>query len=195
MILVLASASPRRKELLEQIGAKPWIEVSDIEEVSEYSDPVSIAQDLAYKKVMDIRKNVKEDIALIGADTIVSVSGMILGKPKTEDDAEIYLELLQGREHSVYTGVCLLVRFEGEEEIINFVEETKVQVAPMSKQQILDYIATKEPMDKAGAYGIQGIFAKHIVEIRGDYNNVVGLPVGRIYREFLKQGIDICSIS
>ena len=136
----------------------------------------------------------KEDAVVIGADTIVCVRQsadsnqleqgqeeefFVLGKPKDEADAARMLHLLSGRVHQVFTGVTILSK-EGKK---TFYECTDVQVAKLSDQEIADYIATKDPMDKAGAYGIQGIFARHITGIEGDYNNVVGLPVASVYHE------------
>lgn len=136
----------------------------------------------------------KEDAVVIGADTIVCVRQsadsnqleqgqeekfFVLGKPKDEADAARMLHLLSGRVHQVFTGVTILSK-EGKK---TFYECTDVHVAKLSDQEIADYIATKDPMDKAGAYGIQGIFARHITGIEGDYNNVVGLPVASVYHE------------
>ena len=122
-----------------------------------------------------------QDCLIIGSDTIVAVDGQILGKPKDAEDAKRMLRMLQGRAHEVYTGVTVLRG--GTEERRTFHEETKVLFFPMTEEDIETYVATNDPLDKAGAYGIQGFCARYIQGIEGDYNNVVGLPVGRLYQE------------
>ena len=184
--IVLASASPRRKELLEQIGLPFTIEVSGIEEVITKTVPQEVVMELSAQKAVDVKKKLQEDAVVIGADTIVVYDnengGSILGKPKSEEEAFEMLNRLQGNVHQVYTGVTLCYG----EEVMSFYECTKVYVYEMSKEQIWNYIKTGEPMDKAGAYGIQGKFAAFVKGMEGDYNNVVGLPVGRVYQELCK---------
>lgn len=126
---------------------------------------------------------------IIGADTVVAASGRILGKPKDAGDAVRMLKMLQGKEHEVLTGVTLILKKSGQE--ICFAEATKVHVYPMTEEQIRSYVESGEPMDKAGSYGIQGRFAAYVSGIEGDYNTVVGLPVGRLYQEALAAGIDL----
>ena len=186
--IILASQSPRRRELLTQIGLKFEVIPSTVEEVITSINPVEVVQELAQQKARDVanvaaKETPKESLLVIGADTIVVYEGKILGKPEDKEDAVRMLAMLQGKEHSVYTGVALLT---GEQEII-FAEETRVQMCPMTPEEILWYINTGEPMDKAGAYGIQGLCARFVRQIQGDYNNVVGLPVGRIYQELKKE--------
>ena len=195
--IILASASPRRKELLCQMGLKFEVMPSHCEEVITRKIPWEIvmelssqkARELVYKAAMDSIAGEKsgdgegQDILVIGADTIVAYKNEILGKPKDKADAVRMLKLLEGKQHSVYTGVSMVYLKEGIAQTRTFVEETKVYVAPMTDEQIESYVATGEPMDKAGAYAIQGLFAEYIVKIEGDYNNVVGLPIGRIMRE------------
>ena len=118
---------------------------------------------------------------IIGADTVVACDGKILGKPETKEDAVGMLRLLQGRSHEVYTGVCLIHGRTGARK--SFFEETKVVFCPMTEEEITEYVNTKDCMDKAGSYGIQGFCARYIKGIEGDYNNVVGLPVCRLYQE------------
>ena len=185
MKIILASASPRRKELLQQIGWDFQIQVSDVEEKITKKIPHEIVEELSYQKAIHVRgqiSNQEEDIWIIGADTIVACGEHILGKPKNKEDAEEMLRILQSASHYVYTGVTLCY---GKDETHSFYEATKVSFYPMSDKEIEEYIATGEPMDKAGAYGIQGFGAKYIRKIEGDYNNVVGLPVGRLYQEIL----------
>ena len=127
-----------------------------------------------------------EGVVIIGADTVVSKDGEIMGKPADEEDAFNMLKKLQGDKHMVSTGVALIVIKNGTKEMISFAEDTDVNMYEMSEEEINDYIATKEPMDKAGSYGIQGLGAKFISGISGDYNNVVGLPIGSIYQALRK---------
>lgn len=185
----MASASPRRKELLEQIGLAFRIVVSDVEEKITKTSPAEIVEELSYQKAQAVFHSLpEEEILVIGADTIVACENRILGKPATEADAIKMLETLQGQEHEVYTGVTLLYRSKkagegGDVSCKSFHEATKVEFFPMTEQEIQEYVSTKDPMDKAGAYGIQGFCARYIRGIEGDYNNVVGLPVGRLYQE------------
>lgn len=187
--VVLASASPRRKELLEQVGIHFDIIVSDVEEVITKTHPDEVVCELSQQKAEAVfgKLERKDNVLVIGADTVVSIDGKILGKPKNSADAEKMLRLLAGREHSVYTGVTL--RSDGVQH--TFAEETKVNVYSMSDRDISRYIATKEPFDKAGAYGIQGLFAAYVQGIIGDYNNVVGLPIGRICEELRRMQYEV----
>ncbi len=197
--IILASASPRRRELLKQMGLEFEVIPSKVDEVITRKIPWEIvmelssqkARDLVYKAAMDSLSDTSaedkdaegRDILVIGADTVVAYGDRVLGKPKDKADAVEMLTLLAGKCHSVYTGVSLVYLKEGIAQTRTFVEETKVYVAPMTTEQIEAYVATGESMDKAGAYAIQGRFAEFVVKIDGDYNNVVGLPVGRIMRE------------
>ena len=188
--IILASASPRRKELLEQIGVDFEIEVSDKETAIKERDPVEECRTQAYNKAVDIVEKSKlkysdKDFVVISADTIVAIEGKILGKPKDKSDARQMLETLSGRKHRVYTAVFVYNSLKDSYE--SFVEDTPVEVASLSSEEIEDYLEKKEPYDKAGAYAIQGYFSRYIVGIEGDYYNVMGLPVGRLYREYLKE--------
>ena len=189
--IILASASPRRKELLKQIGLSFVIEVAKGEEVIHSEEPGQIVMDLSGQKAAEVAdRHKKEEVTVIGADTIVVQDGHILGKPKDEEEAYAMLSALSGRDHAVYTGVtCILQKKKGEDvsrETRSFYECTRVTFYEMTGKEIRDYIASREPMDKAGAYGIQGIGAKFIKKIDGDYNTVVGLPLARVYQELLK---------
>lgn len=197
--IVLASASPRRKELLEQIGIEFEIAVSKGEEKYKSTVPEEIVKELALGKaenvaadLVDARRDLvdaRRDLVIIGADTIVVQDGEILGKPEDEEHAFRMLQSLRGREHQVYTGVALLEYTEdGTKRVVSHAEETKVFVHAMEDEEIRRYISTGEPMDKAGAYGIQGRFAAYIDRIEGDYYNVVGLPVAYLYQQ-LKQNL------
>lgn len=177
--IILASASPRRRELMHQVGFDPEIIPSTVEEVITGTRPDEVVTELSRQKAQDVAQQFAGQKALvIGADTVVAVDGQILGKPKDSEDAVRMVMLLQGRSHQVYTGVTLV--FTDGRPTVTFAEETEVHVWPMTQEQARAYAATGEPMDKAGAYGIQGAFAAYIRGISGDYNNVVGLPVGRI---------------
>lgn len=194
--VILASNSPRRKELLAGMGVEFEAIPSQKEEVMTKDNPSEVVLELSQQKAEDVATMVEGQSIIIGADTVVAIDGMILGKPKDEDDAIRMVGLLQGRSHSVYTGVSIIIK-EGKsgndnrQRLIQFAEETKVYVYPMSKEEICNYVATKEPMDKAGAYGIQGKFATFIKGLEGDYYNVVGFPVGRIYQTLKQEGIQI----
>lgn len=202
--IILASASPRRKELLEQIGLTFDICPAKGEEVITKTIPAEVVKELASQKAREVAAMVKtyeekheelvtpQDIMVIGADTIVAYNDQILGKPKDEEDAHRMLSMLSGNTHSVYTGVSIiLLGASGKAGELNFYEKTDVMMRQMEAEEIRRYIATGEPMDKAGAYGIQGKCAIFIDKINGDYNNVVGLPIAAIYRELKKLGIDI----
>lgn len=207
--IILASASPRRKELLEQIGLDFEIIPAKGEEVITQTSPDAIVMELSRQKAREVAVMVRDyaethreimtpqDMLVIGADTVVAAknetgSMQILGKPKDEEDAYRMLSMLSGKVHSVYTGVTLVfLDKSGKAGEHCFYEKTDVHMRNMSNLEIKRYIATGEPMDKAGAYGIQGKCAIYIEKIDGDYNNVVGLPISAIYYELQKLGIDI----
>ena len=187
--IILASASPRRQELLTQIGLPFEVCPSEWEEVTDKELPEEVVQELSYHKAMEVyERNVTEEgTVVIGADTIVACGGQILGKPGTRERAEEMLGKLQGGTHQVYTGGAFVWKEKGRTETAGFYECTDVRVYPMTEEEIRCYVETGEPMDKAGAYGIQGGFAAFIQGICGDYNNVVGLPVSRVYQELKKR--------
>lgn len=202
--MILASASPRRKELLEQIGAEFVICPAKGEEVITETDPLAVVMELSRQKAEEVAYGVliyneqhadlatPQDILVIGADTVVAYENQILGKPKDEEDARRMLTMLSGKTHSVYTGVTFVfIDKEGRTGEHCFFEKTDVCMYPLKEEEIDRYIQSGDPMDKAGSYGIQGRFAIHIKEIRGDYNNVVGLPVARLYQELQKLGVSI----
>ena len=202
--MILASASPRRKELLEQIGAEFVICPAKGEEVITETDPSAVVMELSRQKAEEVAYGVliyneqhadlttPQDILVIGADTVVAYENQILGKPKDEEDARRMLTMLSGKTHSVYTGVTFVfIDKEGRTGEHCFFEKTDVCMYPLKEEEIDRYIQSGDPMDKAGSYGIQGRFAIHIKEIRGDYNNVVGFPVARLYQELQKLGVSI----
>lgn len=197
--LILASASPRRKELLARIGLSFEILPARGEENPRSAIPGEMVRELSAGKALEIyetlKEQEKEEAVIIGADTLVAFENRVMGKPFDEKAAFDMLFLLQGKTHQVYTGVTLIYTPRGETACkrLTFVEKTDVTMYPMTEQEILAYIVTGEPMDKAGAYGIQGRCAAYVREICGDYNNVVGLPVGRLYQE-LKRIVNIQEI-
>lgn len=188
--IILASASPRRKELLEKAGIEFEIRPSGGEEIITSEDPEETVKQLAMQKARSVAGEEKSGTILIGADTVVAYQGKILGKPKNSEDAVKMLTVLQGATHQVFTGVAILVRKRGGWETISFSERTDVTFYPVSETEIRAYVETKDPLDKAGSYGIQGPFGVYVKEIRGDYQNVVGLPVPRILFEMKKMGLD-----
>ena len=223
--IILASASPRRRELLTQIGLDFEVVVSETEEKITSTEPAKVVEELSAQKAeavweklcsmtasqgsvtnaerLDEGSGVSRtdegsevfepeqtsgettmtDTLVLGADTVVACDGKILGKPADTEAAAAMLTMLQGRGHEVYTGVTILYEQNGEMKTLTFHEKTIVHFYPMTDAQIREYVATGDPMDEAGAYGIQGLCARYISGIAGDYNNVVGLPVGRVYQE------------
>ncbi len=194
MDIILASGSPRRKELLERMNVKFKVHVSNVEEVITSTEPDRVVQELSGIKARAVYEECKasegdSDYLVIGADTVVACDGEIIGKPKDIRDAARMLNMLSGRAHEVYTGVTIIMRQEGLRTEFSFAECSRVYVCPLTDQEIVEYIASGEPADKAGAYAIQGLFAPYIEKIEGDYYNIVGFPVSRIYQELKKRGI------
>ncbi|PSL43972.1 septum formation protein [Salsuginibacillus halophilus] len=183
--LILASASPRRKELLEQVGYEFRIEPTDADETL----PVNMTLEdgvieLAARKAKTLTPQPGE--VILAADTLVTQGGLALGKPKNNDEAFEMLRRLSGTTHEVITGVALF-HADGME---RFYEKTIVSFNELDETLIARYIASKEPVDKAGAYGIQGLGAVLVKQITGDYNNVVGLPISLVYHKLKSYGID-----
>jgi len=191
--IILASQSPRRKEILEQIGIEFECFPSDVEEKTNADNPSDAAKCLAIIKARDIAEKRSEEI-ILAADTIVEYNNIILGKPKDKHDAANMLNLLSGNKHTVHTGVCIIVprkyrdkaAINGITSEISFVCHTDVYMNDITKEEIAAYIDSGEPMDKAGSYGIQGKAAAFIQKIDGDYFNVVGLPVSEVYKVLKK---------
>lgn len=180
--IILASASPRRKEILELADLKFDIMPSNAQEITTKTAPNEVVMELASIKAKDIYKKSEKQSMIVGADTVVAYQGQILGKPTDEADAKRMLTMLSGQTHEVYTGVCVIE--DGKTK--TFYEETKVTFYEISDEQIDYYIKTGEPMDKAGSYGIQGKAAVFIKGIEGDYYNVVGFPIARFLQEITK---------
>jgi septum formation protein len=184
MRIVLASASPRRQELLRNAGIDFVVQPANIRELRIAGETATdFAERMAREKAQAVRKSRSEEW-ILAADTIVVVADEVLGKPADENDASRMLRLLSGREHQVITGVCLLG--SDLEDVRS--ESTAVHFSPMTDAEIRDYMATGEPMDKAGAYAIQGIASRWISKIEGDYSNVVGLPIDLVWRMLREHG-------
>ncbi len=194
-MLVLASASPRRQELLRNAGISFAVQAADVDETPLANEKAEqCARRLAQEKALAVSRQRPQD-RVVGADTIVVVDGAILGKPRDAADAVRMLRLLSGRTHEVITGVCLIEAVDsgqlqvgsGSHEMRVGAETTRVTMSEISDTEIQAYVASGEPMDKAGAYAIQGMASRWIPRIEGDYNNVVGLPVAMVY-EMLRRG-------
>lgn len=183
MRVILASASPRRRELLTQLGWKFEVIVSDVEEKITKTLPQEVVEELSYIKAKDVFDRTEGDVMVIGSDTVVAYENRILGKPRSVEDAKETLSRLSGNVHFVFTGVTLFLR-KGDTEICKtFHEATKVEFYPMTGEEIDWYVASGECDDKAGSYAIQGLGGRFVKSIEGDYNNVVGLPIARLYHE------------
>ncbi len=185
--LILASSSPRRKELLESLHLTFEVSSSNVDESfqSEWP-PEEIVMELARRKAQYVAKQ-HPSAYVIGSDTIVVADGQVLGKPKTEQEAVAMLESLSGRTHAVYTGVTII----SPTEYTHFFEKTDVEFWELTADEILSYVDTKEPLDKAGAYGIQGYGRLLVKRINGDYYSVVGLPLSKTIRELKKLGFQL----
>ena len=187
--IILASQSPRRRELLSNIFPSFSIIPSDADEtLPENASPADCAIEIARRKVLDVKSR-SDDALILGADTIVVKDNKILGKPKDEAEAKEMLRRLAGREHIVITGIGIVDTVSGR--TLSAVEQTIVYFHPLATDEIEAYVATGEPMDKAGAYGIQGKGSLLVRKIDGDYFNVMGLPISKLYRLLLNIDADI----
>lgn len=188
MNIILASGSPRRKEILENTNLQFSVITSDIDErIFENEEPIQLVLRLAFEKCMSVAQNNPSDL-VIGADTIVVLDNEILGKPKNEEEAFNTLSKLSNREHQVITGMSI-VNLENEKKIVDYAI-SNVKFKKLTDQDIKDYISTKECLDKAGSYGIQGYGALLVEEIKGDYFNIVGLPISKL-SDILKMNFNI----
>jgi len=182
--IILASKSPRRKEILESLNIPFEIEPADIDEnINENNNLEKEIEKLAYQKAKHVFDK-HQDAIVIGSDTIVVIDNKVLGKPKNEDDAFRMLKSLSGNKHHVITGVAIVSK----DKIVNFHNTSMVTFSKMTDEEIKNYIKTKEPMDKAGAYGIQGIGGRFVSNIDGDYYSIMGLPLNELYnhlKEFI----------
>ncbi len=185
MKIILASKSPRRKELIAHLGIPFEIITAEASEEVEKLTPKKAVMEISKRKALAVAEiySLKEEEIIMGADTVVALDNVILGKPKSRADAFETLSFLSGKTHEVYTGVTLVYLKEGKKCKKSFYEKTKVTFAPLTADEINRYLDINEYSDKAGSYAIQGVFSAHVTGIKGDYNNVVGLPVARIYNE------------
>lgn len=191
--IVLASGSPRRKELLERLNLTFDVCVSQIDEdIFEQTSPHDYVETLAMEKAKDIANHLDEKAIVIGCDTVVVLDDKILGKPSDDDQAMVYLQALSGRAHEVYSGMAILDMETGKQYLTH--EITKVTMKSLNHSEIVAYVKTGEPADKAGAYGIQGIGSILVEGIHGDYYNVMGLPLNRLYQGLHTLGIDYFSL-
>lgn len=188
--LVLASASPRRRELIQLLGLPFECTVSEADESTCMKVPDEVVKEISRKKALWVyeRRGLGTNEVLIGADTVVAFENNILGKPASENDARTMLRMLQGNVHSVFTGVTLIWMSDNatEPNIISFAQQTDVTFSKVSDNEIEEYLFTRDYRDKAGSYGIQGPFGRHVQQIHGDYNNVVGFPVNAVYEALKK---------
>ena len=191
--IILASGSPRRKELLLQIGIVPEIIVSHVEEKITSDEPSVVVMSLAEQKAVDVAEDMPEGAVVLGSDTVVAADGKILGKPKSHEEAYEMIKRLAGRSHQVYTGVCIVKKgTAGEEDtVVSFYDETDVNVSTMTEAEIREYADSEEPMDKAGAYGIQGYGSMFVSHLDGDYFCVMGLPVCTLAGMLRSAGVEI----
>lgn len=193
MDIILASQSPRRRELLNQMGLKGFKVTSpDVDETIEGNlPPAQIVEELSLRKARAVAESADEDDLIIAADTVVALEGAVLGKPEDEVSAFSMLSALSGNRHYVYTGVTVI---QGSK-VVTQHEMTTVTFRELEPEEITNYIATGEPMDKAGAYGIQGLGALLVSGINGDYFNVMGLPVYRLGRILVQFGLDLLALA
>ena len=193
MDIILASKSPRRRALLEQMGVKDFrILTPDIDEhMDRELPPAELVRQISLEKAQAVAAQADPNAVIIAADTVVALDGVVLGKPADEEEAFRMLSLLSGNRHQVYTGLTVLRR----EQVFSQWEETSVTFRPLTAEEIEAYIATGEPMDKAGAYGIQGYGALFIEGISGDYYNVMGLPVCRLGQILGQLGMDCMALA
>ncbi len=189
--MILASKSPRRREILENFGFNLDIITIDIEEVSLKESIHDQIMDISYKKSYEVAKNHPSEY-VVGADTVVVIDNTILGKPKDEEEIYSMLKSLSGKTHKVITAYTMLNL--SKEFLINDFDETLVTFKEISDDEIKWYISTKEPFDKAGAYGIQGFGNYFVKEIKGDYFSVMGFPVGKLLRNLTSLGFSLDKI-
>ena len=190
MRVILASGSPRRKELLKQLVADFEVLPAKGSEIYTEQEPAKIVQQLAAQKAAEVESSVvrqeEETMLVIGADTVVAFQGQILGKPADAKQAKEMLKTLASQVHQVYNGGAVNLIQQGKRQCLEFAECTNVRFYPMNEQEIEAYVQSGEPMDKAGAYGIQGIGGRFVEGIEGDYQNVVGLPMAKLYQVLKK---------
>lgn len=186
MQLVLASSSARRRELMELAGYEFTVYVSDADETTDVADPATLVRELALKKALAVKQELNVPCCIVGADTVVVIDDTIIGKPKDEADAFRILKTLNNRTHTVYTGLCVAC---GADEPEVFCDATRVTFMDLSDEEIWRYIKTGDPMDKAGAYGVQGAGCVLVKRVDGCYFTVIGLPMPVLYKALREKGI------
>lgn len=190
--IILASSSPRRRDILEQIGVLFTVVPSNADETISEADPSEYVQELSKRKAFEVADRTQGENIILGSDTVVVHKGEILGKPHSEKEAYDMLRSLSGDVHYVYSGVTIIIREkDGQVRSKTFAVSTEVKVTELSDSQIYAYIASGEPMDKAGAYAIQGRFAPYIERISGDYYNIVGFPIAAVVKGCAEMGENI----
>lgn len=193
MRIILASKSPRRKELLEKLDIDFDIKVSHIDEtIYEQNSPEVFVERLAYEKAKSIVELEKDKCLVIGCDTVVVYEDEILGKPNNTNQAKEYLKKLSGNRHLVYSGLAIIDVVSNNRYVSH--EVTEVYMKELNEEEITNYIKTGEPLDKAGGYGIQGIGSIFIEKINGDYYNVMGLPLNKLYNGLKELGVNYFDI-
>ena len=190
MRIILASGSPRRRQLLDQVGITHEVIISGADETIDGPPEIQV-RELALRKAAAVRDNIKGDAIIIAADTLVYIGGEVLGKPCSPEDAFAMLSKLQGRCHTVYTGVAVLRVGEGEDAVESFVDAARVCFRELSDEEIWSYIATNEPFDKAGGYGVQDKGALLVDRVEGDFFTVVGLPVAKVALALKKLDVEV----
>lgn len=192
--IILASGSPRRKELLEMLNIPFEVKVSDVDETTDIISPAEKVKYLSLIKARAVADICENNSIIIGSDTVVSRMGKIFGKPKNAADAKEMLKQLSGKKHSVFTGLTVIVKDEkGGLTETSLADCTEVDMLEMTDEEIDNYISSGEPMDKAGAYAIQGKGSAFIEAINGDYYTVMGLPVRLLYKTLKENGVDVAS--
>ena len=192
MRVILASSSPRRRQLMEQAGIPCEIIVSDVDENIDGGVPAhQQVKELASRKARAVRENIEGEAIIIAADTLVSLDGQVLSKPESGAEAFAMLRALQGRKHTVYTGVSIIKTGGDDDEVFSFVDSALVYFRQLSDYDIGGYISTGESFDKAGAYGAQGRGAVLVHRIEGDFFTVMGLPISKLCAELAEMGVDI----
>ena len=190
--MILASSSPRRQKILKQVGIPFEILPSDInEDLDGEMSPYETVKILSEKKAVCAADKLEPPAVIVAADTIVDLNGRIIGKPANEQDAFNSLKKLQGRKHSVYTGVCIIKKTADGSIMRSIIDNAAVFMRPMTDDEIRAYIKTGEPMDKAGAYAIQEKGSLFIERIEGDFYTVEGLPIVRVYQELIDMGVEM----
>ncbi|MBR5712454.1 MAG: septum formation protein Maf [Lachnospiraceae bacterium] len=186
----LASASPRRREILTMLGLDFTVEVSEVSEETFLTDPAQIVTELAKRKALAVADaHANENCIVIGSDTVVYAGGKVLGKPASKEEAKEMLRLLSGKPHTVFTGLCIVLIENGAMKVEALADAAHVIFEAMSEEEIEWYAGTGEPMDKAGAYAIQGLGGRFVKSIEGDFYTIMGLPMHEVYKKLREMNL------